>query len=129
MTHVVVDVHELTHTCPASADPHPIDIRHTIVQATPQGPCRTPVTVRCGTTTTTVSCGRRRPVARQCPACRPTIEIRHRTSHHLGPADPTPATTRPVFGLARRPCAVCGEPLAAVLAHLGRHLLCAPDRR
>ena len=42
-------------------------------------PCKTPVTVRAGAgfhgVTVMVACGRRLPVARQCPACRHTLII------------------------------------------------------
>jgi hypothetical protein len=58
------------HTCPAQPGPHPYDIRRTVVHVIPGGPCRTPVTIRCGNTTTQVPCGRHEPTNRQCPACR-----------------------------------------------------------
>jgi hypothetical protein len=70
------------------------------------------------------------PRERQCPACR-TIVIEHAvTFTHTGqhndahgrPCQPTPT------GLAAHPCSVCGEPLAAVLADHGTHLLCRSRR-
>jgi hypothetical protein len=70
MTIHVVDIEQVVHTCPAQPEPHPYDIRRTVVHVIPGGPCRTPVTIRCGNTTTQVPCGRHEPTNRQCPACR-----------------------------------------------------------
>ncbi|WFE29651.1 hypothetical protein O7623_10880 [Solwaraspora sp. WMMD791] len=78
----LVDVVQVLHTCPADPQPHPYDIRRTLVHVTPGGPCRAPVTIRCGNTTTTIDCGRHRPAAHQCGACRTTVverTITHRT--------------------------------------------------
>ncbi|RZU50814.1 hypothetical protein EV385_2600 [Krasilnikovia cinnamomea] len=118
MTIHIVDVHDRTHTCPADPTPHPIDSTRRLVDTVPGGPCRQPITG------TAVPCGRRRPADQQCDACRTTVTVRHHTRDHLGPAPRT--TVRPSTALAARPCEVCGLPLAAVLAHVGRHLLCRP---
>jgi hypothetical protein len=93
MTAYLVDVHHLTHTCPANpTEPHPYDTRRTIIAVTPSGTCRRPVTVRSGDTTALVDCGRRLPREQRCPACRTTV-IEHtvtftHTGHH-GPQLPT----------------------------------------
>jgi hypothetical protein len=73
VTLYLVDIEQLTHTCPADADPHPVDIRRTIVHTTDSGPCRTPVTIRLADTTATIACGRHEPADRQCGACRPIV--------------------------------------------------------
>jgi hypothetical protein len=85
MSIVHIDIHTVTHTCAASWEPHPIDTRRTIVLVVDGGPCRQPVTIRSGNTTTTViACGRHLPRDRQCPACRITIIGRRYTTTHLG---------------------------------------------
>jgi hypothetical protein len=66
----VVDIEQVTHACPGEPDPHPYDIRRTVVHVIPGGPCRTPVTIRCGQVTTTIPCHRHEPADRQCGACR-----------------------------------------------------------
>jgi hypothetical protein len=93
----IVDITIDTHTCPADPDPHPVDTRRALVHVIPDGPCRTPVTIRCGTTTAVIACGRHEPTDRQCPACRITVTERTITRRHLGhhgPAhlDPTKVT-------------------------------------
>jgi hypothetical protein len=92
MTAYLVDVHHLTHTCPADPEPHPYDTRRTIVAISPGGPCRNPITVRCGNKSAVIDCGRHEPADRQCPACTITV-IEHtvtftHTGHH-GPQHPT----------------------------------------
>ena len=85
MTFVHVDVHHFTHTCPLDPDePHPYDTRRTIVAVVDGGPCRHPVTVHSGQTTSTVACGRHEPIGRQCPACRITVIERSVTVTFLG---------------------------------------------
>jgi hypothetical protein len=130
MTAIQVDVRHLTHTCPADPEPHPYDTRRTVLAVVPGGACRRPVTIHCGDTTTVIACGHRVPREQQCPACQITV-IEHAvtftfTGHH-GPqhraCQPAPA------GLSARPCRVCGQPLAAVLADDGTHLLCQFLRR
>ena len=92
MTAVQIDVHHVTHTCPANPDEaHPYDTRRTLVAIAPGGSCRTPVTVRSGDTTAVIACGRHLPREQQCPACRITV-IEHTvtftpTGH--GPQHPT----------------------------------------
>ncbi|MGK5738507.1 hypothetical protein [Micromonospora sp. URMC 103] len=76
MTIHVVDIEQVTHTCPAHVEPHPFDTRRTVIHVIPGGPCRTPVTIRCGQTTTTIACYRHEPADRQCGACR-TIVTQH----------------------------------------------------
>jgi hypothetical protein len=70
VTFHLVDIEQVTHTCPAQPGPHPYDIRRTLVHVIDGGPCRTPVTIRCGTVTTTIPCHRHEPADRQCTACR-----------------------------------------------------------
>ena len=73
MTDVHVDIHRTVHTCPADPEPHPVDTRRTVVAVVDGGPCRHPIAIRSGDTTTTVACGRYEPAERQCPACRITV--------------------------------------------------------
>ena len=82
MTIYLVDIEQVIHTCPAYAEPHPYDIRRTVVDVTPGGACRAPVTVRCGNTITQVPCHRHEPVKRQCGACRVIVTERTITTHH-----------------------------------------------
>jgi hypothetical protein len=94
MTAVQVDVHHLTHTCPANpAEPHPYDTRRTIVAVAPGGPCRNPVTVRSGDTTAVIDCGRHVPREQRCPACRITVIERTVTFTHTGHHGPQHPTT------------------------------------
>ncbi|BFU43395.1 hypothetical protein [Krasilnikovia sp. MM14-A1004] len=126
MTAILVDVHHYTHTCPAGPEPHPYDTRRTVIAVNPGGPCRRPVSLRTGHTTVTIACGRRIPREQQCPACRITLIEHTMTFTHTGPHQ---QATQPMpGGLAAHPCTSCGQPLAAVLAELGRHLLCQPRR-
>jgi len=124
----LVDVHVVTHTCPADPQPHPAHTSRTIVHVTPGGSCRTPVTLHHHDgTTTQLPCGRREPHDRQCPACRTVVIERRITVEH----DPTPVLRgqpSAPSGYAPNPCPACGQPVAAVLACTGRHLLCAPPR-
>ena len=96
MTAYLVDVHHLTHTCPADPDePHPYDTRRTIVAVTSGGSCRRPVTVQSGDTTALIACGRHVPREQRCPACLITV-IEHsvtftHTGHH-GPQYPATHT-------------------------------------
>lgn len=93
MTAYQVDVHHYTHTCPANPDEaHPYDTRRTIVAVAPGGPCRNPVTVRSGDTTTLIACGRHVLPEQRCPACRITVIERTVTftfMGHDGPQHPT----------------------------------------
>ena len=50
------------------------------IDVIPGGPCRTPVTIRCGDTTSTIPCYRHEPAARQCGACR--AEAQKELLHH-----------------------------------------------
>jgi hypothetical protein len=128
MSIYLIHLDRRVHTCPAEPDPHPYDIRRTILAVTDGGPCRTPVTIRCGDTEAVVPCGRQLPAAQHCAACR-TVVVEHTiTDHHTGPH---PTGHQPVVpaGYADQPCDVCGQPLAAVLAATGRHILCQPHTR
>jgi hypothetical protein len=92
MTAVQVDIHHLTHTCPADPEPHPYDTRRTIIAVASGGPCRRPVTVRSGDTTAVIDCGRHVHRDQRCSACR-TVVIEHaitatHTGHH-GPQHPS----------------------------------------
>jgi hypothetical protein len=84
MTIVHIDIHTVTHTCPASRDPHPIDTRRTILLVVDGGPCRRPVTIRSGDTVAVIACRRHLPREQQCPACRTSIIARSYTTTHLG---------------------------------------------
>ncbi len=79
-----VDVVQLLHTCPADPEPHPYDIRRTVIDVIDGGPCRNPVTIRCGDTVTQIPCGRHEPSKRQCSACR--VIVIERTITNLHPA-------------------------------------------
>ncbi|SCG61252.1 hypothetical protein [Micromonospora halophytica] len=70
MTIHLVDIEHIEHTCPNHPDGHPYDIRRTLVHVIPGGPCRTPVTIRCGDTVVQIPCHRHEPATRQCGACR-----------------------------------------------------------
>ena len=115
--------HHHVHTCPTN--PQPIHITRRILSVQPGRACQNPVTIRVGTTTATIPCGRHEPHARQCGACRTLITITAVTATDLGPAPlglpPAPAGNRP------DPCPTCGQPVAAILT---RHILCpAPTNR
>lgn len=96
MTFVNIDVHTITHTCPANTEPHTVDIRRTIVQTIDGGPCRQPTVIHCGELTTTIDCRRCLSSDQQCPACRVTVIERTLTTTHLGrhgPQHPTDTGT------------------------------------
>ncbi|MFU8851107.1 hypothetical protein ACNAW0_09010 [Micromonospora sp. SL1-18] len=82
MTIYTVDIVHILHTCPANPEPHPYDTRRTVVDVIPGGPCRAPVTIRCGQVTTTVPCHQHEPAKRQCGACRVIVRERTITTHH-----------------------------------------------
>jgi len=124
MSIYAIVVHHRTHTCPGESDPHPVDTIQQVVHLTPGGPCRTPATIRLNGATTTIACGRRYPHHRQCPACRITVTTLQVTVDHLGHA-PAHRSSVPA-GYIPHPCTVCRRPLAAVLAGIGRHILCHP---
>ena len=124
MTIYAIHVHEVTHTCPGDPEPHPFDIRRRVIHTTPGGPCRTPVTVHVGATIAVVPCGLRYPAHRQCGACRVIVTVLQTTAEHHGPA-PHHVPPGPT-GLAPHPCVACRQPLAAVLAPTGHHVLCRP---
>ena len=84
MTFVQVDVHHLTHTCPADPQPHPYDTRRTVVAVVPGGDCLHPVTIRSGDTIADIACGRHAPRDQQCPACRTTVIEHAVTFTHTG---------------------------------------------
>ncbi|SBT69201.1 hypothetical protein GA0070622_6321 [Micromonospora sediminicola] len=79
-----VDVAQLVHTCPAEPEPHPYDIRRSVIDVIDGGPCRNPVTIRCGDTITQIRCGRHEPTHRQCSACRITVVERIITDTFVG---------------------------------------------
>jgi hypothetical protein len=130
VSRTVVDVEEFTHTCGPDATPHVYATRRTIVEHTPAGPCLAPVTVHAGRRAVVLPCGRVRPSVAQCNACRPVVVVWHTTTTHTG-HEPGPTGHIPA-GWAGQPCTVCGAPLPAALANLGRHLLCGvplPERQ
>ncbi|PWU43205.1 hypothetical protein DLJ46_32700 [Micromonospora globispora] len=83
MTIYLVDIEQVTHTCPAHEEAHPFDIRRTVVDVIPGGPCRATVTVRCGGQTALIPCHRHEPAKRQCGACRVIVTERTITTHTL----------------------------------------------
>ncbi|MET8118826.1 hypothetical protein [Micromonospora sp. NPDC005291] len=83
MTIHVVDIEQVTHTCPAFTQAHPYDTRRTVIHVIPGGACRTPVTIRCGETTATIACHRHEPADRQCGACRIIVTQHTITTRHL----------------------------------------------
>ncbi len=95
MSIYAVEVFHLIHTCPADLDPHPVDTRRRIVHVTPGGACLTPVTIRCGNTTTVIDCGRHEPAERQCANCRTIVRVLKVTSRDLGYQGP--ALVQPVL--------------------------------
>ena len=123
MSVYAVAEHHQVHTCPAESGPHSIHITRRILSVRPGRACRNPVTIRVGTTTATIPCGRHEPRARQCGACRTLITVTAVTATDLGPAPlglaPAPA------GMASDPCPTCGQPVAAILT---RHILCPAPR-
>jgi hypothetical protein len=124
MTHYLIDVTNLVTTTPGQTDPHVVETWRVIVATKPGGPCRRPVTLHMGQTTRTLPCGRVRLREQQCVGCRSTITVRHVDTVDLGPEARTSA--RAASGLLKDPCPTCGEPVAAVLADTGRHILCKP---
>ncbi|MEV4278678.1 hypothetical protein [Actinoplanes xinjiangensis] len=84
MATYVIDVHEVTHTCPSFDEPHAIDTRRRVVEVIPSGPCLAPRRVRCGSAVLKIPCSRRVPSDRQCENCRTDIVIRHHTTHYVG---------------------------------------------
>ena len=82
MTIYLVDVEQVIHTCPGEPEPHPYDTRRVLVDVIPGGPCRAPVTIRCGEQTALIPCHRHEPAKRQCGACRVIVTERTITNHH-----------------------------------------------
>jgi hypothetical protein len=99
MTSIQIDIHHLTHTCPADRDSHPYDTRRTVLAVVPGGACRRPVTVRSGDTTATIACHRHVPRDRQCPACRITVVEHAITTEFTGHG---PQHPHPTSGVAAR---------------------------
>ncbi len=79
-----VDEHRLVHTCPANDEPHPVDIRRTVVHVTDPQPCLAPVIIRSGDTVAVVDCGRHEPSDRQCGNCRVVVTTGTVTIEDLG---------------------------------------------
>lgn len=126
---VTVDERHYTHTCPADLQPHVIDVVRTVVGCTDPQPCLTPHTVADGIGgTSTVDCHLYELPQRRCGNCRQVVVTRSITVTDLGHDDPDchPAASG---GIAPDPCTMCGKPLAAILADLGRHLGCTRLRR
>ncbi|MFG1954336.1 hypothetical protein [Micromonospora sp. NPDC048830] len=85
MTIHAVDVVHILHTCPGEPEPHPYDTRRVLVDVIPGGPCRAPVTVRCGGQTVQIPCHRHEPATRQCGACRIIVTERTITTRTHNP--------------------------------------------
>ncbi|GGJ88851.1 hypothetical protein GCM10010123_18060 [Pilimelia anulata] len=121
MTIATIDQLRLVHACTGDA----VVTENLVIHVTDGGPCQQPVTLRDGHTTTVIDCARRLPNDEQCRACRPIIVLRDTftavydcdtlTGYHPGTLPDATADTT---------CRVCGDPLTAVLASAGRHLLC-----
>jgi hypothetical protein len=93
MTFIQIDIHHLTHTCPAEPEPHTYDTRRTVLAVVSGGPCRQPVTVRSGDTTAVIACGRHVPRQRRCPACRITVVEHAITTEFTGQYGPQHPST------------------------------------
>jgi hypothetical protein len=81
---ITVDLYETRHACPANPEPHTLTRQHSIVDITPGGTCRTPVTIRIGNQVRRVACRRHEPAERQCLACRPLFIVRDTIHTDLG---------------------------------------------
>jgi hypothetical protein len=81
MTIHVVAIGQWAHRCPNFPDGHIYRTARTLLAVIDGGPCRTPVTIRCGDTSATIDCGRVYPADRQCPACRITVTEHTITTH------------------------------------------------
>lgn len=81
---VTVDIHETRHTCLASHEPHWFDRQSSVVSVVDGGPCRTPVTIRCGNNQAEIACRRHEPHERQCIACKSLLIVRNVTHTDLG---------------------------------------------
>src|SRR5882757_3353742 len=102
MPHHIVDVHTLTHTCPAHPEPHIVDTWRSLVDTIPGEPCTNPREITSGARTVLVDCRHVLPAERRCPACTVTITIRTTTTTHLGD-EPVGADHTP-DGLLPKPC-------------------------
>jgi hypothetical protein len=123
-----VDEHHVVHTCPADDQPHPVDIRRTIVGVILDNrPCLAPIHI--GPDTAPLRCSQQEPADRHCDHCRTVVVTGTITTEHLGHDEPRHHNPVAPAVLAPDPCTVCGEPLAAVLADHGRHISCHPTAR
>ncbi len=125
MTHYIVSEQEILHRCPAWPEPHPYRVERTVLAVIPGGPCRSPVTIRVGNTTTTVPCGEHEPSDRQCVNCRTVITTYTSRPLDVGTQQTTPTNTA-LWRISDTPCPACGTPMAA---GLDRHLLCPTPQR
>jgi hypothetical protein len=75
--HLVEIFDKITHSCPADAEPHLVSYRQRVVTTTSTGECRKLVTIRVGTTSAHVDCGRHEPADKQCAACRTHVIYEH----------------------------------------------------
>ena len=84
MTVITIDLYEAWHVCPANLEPHAVSRSRSIIDITPGGPCRTPVTVRVGDVVREIDCRRHEPTERQCVACKPLFIIPKTVHTDLG---------------------------------------------
>src|SRR5689334_10663988 len=84
MSVITVDLYETWHSCPANPEPHAFTRSHSIIDITPGGPCRTPVTVRVGNVAREIDCRRHVPTERQCVACKTLFIVRKTVHTDLG---------------------------------------------
>ncbi|GAA2510895.1 hypothetical protein [Pilimelia columellifera] len=121
MTITTIDRHHTVHACTGD----PVDTATTVVHTVDGGPCHQPVTIRAGSTLAVVSCGRVKPAAQQCHPCRPIVVVREVT-YEVIDCDTLHGqhTTTVATGHSTHPCRICDQPLSAILAGLGRHILC-----
>jgi hypothetical protein len=124
----IVEIHAMTHTCPANPEPHAVDTWQALIETIPTGPCQDPRKVHLDDgSVALVDCATVLPPDRCCLACTVTIEVQAEFTTHLGP-EPV-STTRAQSGNLPKPCPVCGFPVAAIFADTGQHLTCTPRPR
>lgn len=118
----IVEVHTLTHTCPADPEPHVTDTWRALLDTIPTGPCTSPQTIHSGSVARVVDCGTVLPAHRHCDGCRVEVEVKTALTTHVG--EELATVGHAAGGLLRNPCPTCGLPVSAIFADTGRHMLC-----
>jgi hypothetical protein len=121
----IVEVHTLTHTCPADPEPHVTDTWRALLETIITGPCTQPQTIHNGSIARLVDCGTILPAYRHCDGCRVEVEVKTALTTHLGEEPIT--TGHGAIGLLRDPCPVCGLAVSAIFSDTGRHVLCGQE--